>query len=97
MHHIRKSKVDRKEARAIVILLTVLYVLLALFLPRQVASAAQAEPWSFGMMSAETKSKLYSVDKQTGYDGTVTEIVYEDTPSEGNCYAIVSVSIAKTI
>ena len=95
MHHIRKSKVDRKEARAIVILLTVLYVLLALFLPRQVASAAQAEPWSFGMMSAETKSKLYSVDKQTGYDGTVTEIVYEDTPSEGNCYAIVSVSIAK--
>lgn len=95
MCQIRKSETGCKEARPTVFSLVVFCALLVLSLPWQVASAVQPEPWSLSMMSVEMKSKLYTVDKQTGYDGTVSEIVHEDTPSEGNCYAIVSISIEK--
>ena len=75
--------------------LSTLCVLLVSALTPSVALGDSSDGWSLSITSVSTVEELHTVQHTTGYDGTVEEIHYDDIPSTGMCYAIVSTRLSK--
>lgn len=66
-----------------------------LFLLAAFPPVAFAADWSLTIGSVETKDELHTTQYNTNYDGSVSTIDYDNVPSSGNVYAIVSVTVSK--
>ena len=55
-----------------------------------------SQSWALTIGSIEEKGELHTTQYNTNYDGTIDVLQYDDVPSEGNCYAIVSVNATLT-
>lgn len=71
--------------------LLVLVCSLCIALPARASESS----WSLAIREIGTVEKLHTIQHQIGYDGTVTEVPYDNQPSAGNCYALVSLAFAK--
>lgn len=49
--------------------------------------------WEITVHNIELETALSTTDYATNYDGSVTTLVYDDKPSDGNIYAVVSLTV----
>lgn len=83
--------------RRFLAVISVVGIMLTLALFPQAVFGEDSSGWSLSISSVSTLEKLHTVQYSTGYDGTIDEIVFDDKPSSGMCYAIVSIRATKQI
>lgn len=60
-----------------------------------ISAAAASDPWAISINKISLAAELRTVETKRAYDGTLYEAKYVNTPTEGMCYAIVTMTASK--
>lgn len=53
-------------------------------------------PWTIELLAAETQDALRTMTSVRQYDGSMMDVVYDDAPTEGKVFLILTLAITKT-
>lgn len=60
-----------------------------------ISAAAASDPWAISINRITLAAELRTVETKRAYDGTLYEVEYVNTPTEGMCYAVVTMTASK--
>lgn len=79
-------------ARKLVAAGLLVFAFVGAFLAFPSNALAESNSWSLSIGSIEIKAELHTTQYTTRYDGTVDEQQFDNVPSKGNCYAILTIN-----
>lgn len=84
----------KKNRKKIAFLLSLCMLLSCFGFTEMTAAAYEASgAWEITLHNIELETALSTTDYATNYDGSVTTLVYDDKPADGNIYAVVSLTV----
>lgn len=83
-----------QKMRRPVLWLCIVAVLVSMMVPA-VSAADSSADWTMKIQKIDVVDRLETTQIMTNYDGSTYEQVYTDEPSEGFCFAVVTIGMTK--